>query len=182
LERVREEILAVRFAIEIQDKFYDVQVEQEHAPGRNQLKLSVKNESHRIERQIQLLAQIGSRLILSLDNRVFDLIVDSDEQEFTVNWKSLQYSMVLSEGHSLRKKSKTGSVTAKGIVTAQMPGKIVAVLKEAGDPVARGEGVLVMEAMKMQNEIKAPREGILTSLPVQKNNNVNTGDLLFEIG
>jgi biotin carboxyl carrier protein len=63
-------------------------------------------------------------------------------------------------------------------LTAPMPGKIVRVLVAEGDPVQAGTGLLVMEAMKMQNEIKADKAGNVVSIPVRAGDAVSTGDVL----
>jgi biotin carboxyl carrier protein len=63
-------------------------------------------------------------------------------------------------------------------LVAPMPGKIVRVLVEEGNPVEAGQGLLVVEAMKMQNEIKSPKKGIVRKLVAQAGANVNAGDVL----
>jgi biotin carboxyl carrier protein len=63
-------------------------------------------------------------------------------------------------------------------LTAPMPGKIVRVLVGEGDEVEAGSGVLVMEAMKMQNEIKSPKKGTIRKIPVSEGDAVNPGDVL----
>ena len=62
-----------------------------------------------------------------------------------------------------------------------MPGKIVRVLVEAGAQVEAGAGVVVVEAMKMQNEMKAPKAGTVVSIDVQEGATVNAGDVLAVI-
>ena len=59
-----------------------------------------------------------------------------------------------------------------------MPGKIVRVLACEGDAVAAGQGIVVMEAMKMQNELKTPRAGRIASLPVREGDTVAAGAVL----
>jgi len=71
---------------------------------------------------------------------------------------------------------------AQGSLTAAMPGKIVRVLVAVGDEVTAGQGILVIEAMKMQNELKAPRAGRVTAIEVKENDSVNAGALLATIG
>jgi pyruvate carboxylase subunit B len=66
-------------------------------------------------------------------------------------------------------------------VTAYMPGRVVAVLVAEGDRVAAGQGVLVLEAMKMQNEIQAEHEGTVKRVCVAAGQAVEGGDLLFEL-
>jgi biotin carboxyl carrier protein len=62
-----------------------------------------------------------------------------------------------------------------------MPGKVVRILVEAGSQVEAGQGVVVVEAMKMQNEMKAPRAGIVVSIAATEGMTVNSGDLLAVI-
>lgn len=66
-------------------------------------------------------------------------------------------------------------------VTAPMPGKVVRVLVAAGDSVEPGQGVIVVEAMKMQNEMKVPRAGKVLSVSVQEGATVVAGEVLATI-
>jgi biotin carboxyl carrier protein len=63
-------------------------------------------------------------------------------------------------------------------IVAPMPGKVVRVHVESGASVEKGAGVVVVEAMKMQNEMKAPRAGVVVSLKVKAGDTVNAGDVL----
>ncbi len=63
-----------------------------------------------------------------------------------------------------------------------MPGKILKILVKEGDQVKTGQGLLVLEAMKMENEIPAPKDGIVKKILVKEGDTVNTGDPLIEIG
>src|SRR5262249_13951499 len=64
------------------------------------------------------------------------------------------------------------------VIAASMPGKIVRVLVAAGDQVEAGQGLVVVEAMKMQNEMKAARAGRVASLPAVPGATVNAGEVL----
>ena len=66
-------------------------------------------------------------------------------------------------------------------ILAPMPGKVVRVHTEAGANVEKGEGVVVVEAMKMQNEMKSPRTGVVVSVKVKAGDTVNAGDVLAVI-
>jgi biotin carboxyl carrier protein len=68
-----------------------------------------------------------------------------------------------------------------GSVVAPMPGTILKVLKATGDAVKAGEVVLILEAMKMENEITAPVDGTVGSLNLTEGSTVAGGDLLFEV-
>jgi len=80
---------------------------------------------------------------------------------------------------SARGAGEHGDGAAK--IAAPMPGKVVRVLVEAGQKVEAGDGIVVVEAMKMQNEMKAPKSGILVTLNAEVGATVNGGDLLAVI-
>jgi biotin carboxyl carrier protein len=63
-------------------------------------------------------------------------------------------------------------------IVAPMPGKVVRVHVEAGATVEKGAGVIVVEAMKMQNEMKSPRAGVIVAVNVKPGDTVNAGDVL----
>jgi len=68
-----------------------------------------------------------------------------------------------------------------GIVRAPMPGVILKLMRKSSDQVEADEPVLVLEAMKMENEIKAPVAGTIAEIFVVEGDSVNTGDSLFRI-
>ena len=84
--------------------------------------------------------------------------------------------------HLARKARGGGGAAGGGTVAALMPGRVVAVLVEEGAEVAAGQGVVVVEAMKMENEIAAEHAGTVARLHVEPGQAVEGGDPLFEIG
>ena len=66
-------------------------------------------------------------------------------------------------------------------ITAPMPGNILSVNVSAGQEVKKGDVLMVLEAMKMENEIMAPKAGKVTSVAVSKGSTVATGDLLCTV-
>jgi biotin carboxyl carrier protein len=66
-------------------------------------------------------------------------------------------------------------------VSAPMPGKLVRVLVEAGQEVKAGQGLVVMEAMKMENELRAPRDGRVREVPAREGQAVEAGALLVVV-
>ena len=67
-------------------------------------------------------------------------------------------------------------------VTAPMPGTILDVKVNNGDSVTKGQVIMVLEAMKMENDVVAPCDGTITSVLVKKSDTVNSGDTLATIG
>lgn len=64
-------------------------------------------------------------------------------------------------------------------IVAPMPGKIVRILVKPGDPVELGQGLIVVEAMKMQNEIRSPKSGAVEKIVAKEGDAVNAGDVLL---
>lgn len=89
--------------------------------------------------------------------------------------------------HALKVESKAAAKTEKkgsaapGAVIAMMPGKIVKVPVKEGDTVQEGDVVCILEAMKMENELHASKEGTIKKIHVTESANVEKGDILVEI-
>ncbi len=120
------------------------------------------------------------------EQRPFYVSVDGVSEEVVVETLS---EIEVSGGKSGGKKKVAASAnsgsrprpTHEGCVTTAMPGTIVDVKVKAGDPVNAGDGVLVIEAMKMENEIQAPKSGIVLSVHVKKGDSVTPDETLIEI-
>ncbi|HXY14327.1 MAG TPA: biotin/lipoyl-containing protein [Terriglobales bacterium] len=92
---------------------------------------------------------------------------------------SARYAAEVRDPRSLRSR-QSGRATDHGPrrLVASMPGKIVRVLLRENACVEAGQGVLVVEAMKMQNEIKSPKKGVVQKIVAGEGTAVNAGDLL----
>lgn len=90
-----------------------------------------------------------------------------------------RYDVSVDDPRSWRGRKRTGAGTeGPQELAASMPGKIVRVLASEGEKISAGQGIAVVEAMKMQNEIKSPKAGILKKLLVKPGTNVNAGEVL----
>ncbi len=74
-----------------------------------------------------------------------------------------------------------GTAGGRSEVRTPMPGKVVRLLREEGEQVAAGDGVLVFEAMKMQNEIRAPASGVIANMRAARGTPMEGGELLFVV-
>jgi biotin carboxyl carrier protein len=82
-------------------------------------------------------------------------------------------------GRQPKKPTQTAPKTAeKGGVRALMPGKVLSVRVQEGQQVAAGTVLLILEAMKMENEIKAPHDGTIKRIAVAPGQTVNNGDVM----
>jgi len=91
---------------------------------------------------------------------------------------STQFAVEVRDPRSLRGRAHAGDSHGPRKITAPMPGKIVRLLVREGDEVEPGAGVAVVEAMKMQNEIKSPKKGTVRKILVSQGAAVNAGDVL----
>jgi len=91
---------------------------------------------------------------------------------------SARYGVQLRDPRSLRSRAGTDDGKGPRKLVAPMPGKIVRVLAPENSEVEAGQGVLVVEAMKMQNEIKSPKKGVVRKMVATEGANVNAGDVL----
>ena len=80
-----------------------------------------------------------------------------------------------------RKALRLGAAIAGGVISTQMPGRVVRILAPVGTSVKKGEPVLVVEAMKMENELKAPVDGTVVEVMVTEGQTVETGAKLARV-
>ena len=89
------------------------------------------------------------------------------------------YEVSVADPRSWRGRREAGAAeSGPRKLTASMPGKVVRVLAREGDAIEQDQGVVVIEAMKMQNEIRSPKQGRLQKILVREGMNVNAGETL----
>ena len=116
------------------------------------------------------------------NGKIFEIFVSPHEkpnEPFKVNLANHYFEIKISDPKRLRGSSAAGG-EMEGIaeIKTAMPGKIVRVLVEAGAEVQTGDGIVVVEAMKMQNEMKAPKDGLVKEIRFSEGATVNAGDVL----
>lgn len=77
--------------------------------------------------------------------------------------------------------AKKATVNESNAVHSPMPGTVIKIRSHNGEKVEKGQTVLVLEAMKMENEIVAPKGGIIDGLTVEEKASVQGGDILFSV-
>jgi len=91
---------------------------------------------------------------------------------------SARFAAEVRDPRSLRGRSRIADERGPRKLTAPMPGKVIRLLAREGAEVDLGSGVIVVEAMKMQNEIKSPKKGTIQRILVSEGASVNAGDVL----
>jgi len=149
-----------------------VQVEVRGRDG----KYSVDLGGRRLE--VDYLSPGGGFASLLIEGRSHDVGVERRPTGYAVHFPTdtvlVELADAVSVSPDLPKKAQTGPAR----ITAPMPGKLIRVLVSRGDRVAHGQGLVVVEAMKMESEIRAPRAGQVSQLVVQEGQAVEAGALL----
>jgi biotin carboxyl carrier protein len=117
-------------------------------------------------------------LSLRIGNLAYEVKCERVAGEMHLWVGSERFAVEVRDPRSLRGRVRAADDHGPKKLTAPMPGKIVRVLVSQGDEVEAGAGVLVMEAMKMQNEIKSPKKGTIQKISVIAGAAVNAGDVL----
>lgn len=113
-----------------------------------------------------------------IGGRSFEVHVEAHGQALRITAGACEFLASVIDPRRYRKGG--GSVLAEGRqqVAAPMPGKVIRLLVKAGETVKAGQGIVVVEAMKMQNEVKSPKAGTIEKLLVAEGQPVNAGDAL----
>ena len=124
--------------------------------------------------------------IVEVEPGVYSVIVggESFEARITGNQISIRghrFTIDTDDPRQWKRSAHAAGAHGRISINAAMPGKVIRVLVDAGDEVAEGQGIVVVEAMKMQNELKAPRAGRVTSVAVNAGDSVTAGAVLATI-
>ena len=118
-------------------------------------------------------------LSLLLGGKSYEVKQDATGQSRYVALGHRRYRIEMRDPRSLRtRRAAAGDEDGPRKLLASMPGKIVRVLAPEGSTVEAGQGVIVVEAMKMQNELKSPKSGVVKRVLASEGDAVNAGDTL----
>ncbi|WP_291576193.1 biotin/lipoyl-containing protein [Clostridium sp. UBA4548] len=131
------------------------------------------------------------KYVIKLNGKVYEVEMEEVTGETSAAYEKIstasqnsiqQNSVQQSNAPENNAAQSSGSQNAEGeILDAPMPGNIINVAVKVGDTVKKGQLIIVLEAMKMENEIVSPKDGIITSVAVSKGQSVNAGDALVKI-
>lgn len=119
-------------------------------------------------------------LSLLIDGESFEVIGSKSSPHVAIG--GVRYSIEVRDPRVWRtSKARAGARDGPKKIVAPMPGKVVRVIAPAGTEVEQGTGVIVIEAMKMQNELKSPKKGKVVAISATEGDTVNAGDVLAVI-
>jgi biotin carboxyl carrier protein len=119
--------------------------------------------------------------LIALNGRTYEARVEAAGESLTVSVAGRRFAVELRDPRRWNPGSARQAGEGPANVIAPMPGRVVRVLVQPGAAVERGQGILVVEAMKMQNELKAPKAGRVLTLPFAEGAAVSAGDVLATI-
>jgi biotin carboxyl carrier protein len=113
-----------------------------------------------------------------LDGRSFEVRAIAAPHVLNVETGGRRFAVEVRDPRNASRQSRAATGSGRQSVAAPMPGKVVRVLVQEGDAVDIGQGLIVVEAMKMQNEMKASRAGRVVEVRVGEGDTVAAGDKL----
>jgi biotin carboxyl carrier protein len=144
----------MKYTALVNDKTYEIEI----GPNNN---ITVNGEPHNVDfRTIEGNAQYS----LLLDNESWEALVDRNGDEYRVLIGG-ELSVVIVQDERTRKMAKAEGVqaasTAEAVIKSPMPGLVLGINVNVGDHVSARQGVVILEAMKMENELQSPKSGIV---------------------
>lgn len=126
---------------------------------------------------------VSYNTLVEVEPGVYSILVDGasyevrvDAGQVTVGNRRFDYQV--DDPRQWKRSDDAAGGQGRAAILAPMPGKIVRILAAVGDEVEAGQGIVVVEAMKMQNEMKAPRAGRVVAIQAKENDSVVAGAVL----
>ena len=160
------------FSFWLNNKEYRLNVEEEVG---NEIAVSLGKKQYSVS--VEFIS--GDEILLNIEGRIHNVIVNSNTLFYSVYVNGRFFKIEKKSASQIL--GKKGAKLKKRDIKTSMPGRIVKVFMKEGDKVKEGQAVLVLEAMKMQNEIKSPQSGIITKINPTSGDSVEAGALLFSV-
>ncbi len=136
------------------------------------------------KREVDFHALGPSQYSILDDHMSYELTIEPREEDIEVLMRGKLYTASVMDERAQLLASRSGGAkadTGEINIKSPMPGLIVAIKVEAGQEIKSGETVVILESMKMQNELKAPRDGVVQSVLVQAGQSVEQNKVLVKI-
>jgi len=165
----------MKYITSVNGQEYIIEIDQEN-------EITVNGERHGID--FQQLAEDGT-LSLLIDHRSLEAIVDERDEAWEVLLHGELYTVQVQDERAYRLAQARGQLSDASeavVIRSPMPGLILDVLVEEGAHIKKGQTVVILESMKMENELRAARDGLVTRVHVSKGDSVEKDQELVAIG
>lgn len=137
-------------------------------------------------RRAELIPRAGNAYLLLIEGQAFELYIAGEQGRYLIDyggghWEIRVESSQIKELRPLFKQVERDQKRVKEAIVAHMPGLVMELKVEEGQEVQEGQGLMVIEAMKMENEIRAPWRGVVEQVGVQEGEEIDRGRLLCYI-
>lgn len=163
----------MNFTFWFENKEYTVNLEEQRE---NRLRMTVGKKTY----DVLVEHLCPGALLLNVDGRIYNIVINNNSASSCSVYLNGRIYDVKKRSASQILPTKKEKVRKIDIKTS-MPGKIIKVMAKKGDKVKEGQPILVLEAMKMQNEIKSPQAGTIVLINQKGGDSVETGALLFSV-
>jgi biotin carboxyl carrier protein len=124
--------------------------------------------------------------VVEVEAGVYSILVDGASHEVQVGADhvtvgSRRFAFEVDDPRQWKRSGDAAGARGQAAIVAPMPGKVVRVMVAVGDEVEAGQGIILVEAMKMQNELKSPRAGRVTAIHAKEHDSVVAGAVLAVI-
>ncbi len=160
------------YVVKVDDREFKVDVER----SGNSFTVYLNGE----QTDVEVVHQEGPQLTLIIGSRPYTIVMESEDQ-IKVNGEAYTVEVMDEEIQRFMKAAPDRLDKKELAIKGVMPGLVIDVSVKEGDVVKKEDGLLIVEAMKMQNEIKAPRDGVVRNVLVKKGQTINSGDTLVII-
>lgn len=140
-------------------------------------------EGERVNASLLQVGPLGLYSLL-LDNQSLELAVEETQQGYRVSLGSRTFDVKVTDERQLKLAGRRGDLETTGgevQVKAPIPGLVVRVLVRTGDAIKAGQPIVILEAMKMENELRAVREGVIGDVKVKAGERVEQGAVILII-
>lgn len=163
----------MKYVTTIKDKTYEIEIQKDGS-------LLVNGEP----RNVDFLTLGPSLYSVIMENQSYELVIETHDAGIQVQMRGHLYTgEVLDERAQLMAMQRGSQVADSGEINIKspMPGLIVALPFGEGEQVAAGQTIIILESMKMQNELKAPRDGVISRVHVQTGQSVEQNTVLISL-
>lgn len=165
----------MKYITRVNDQEFVIEIDQDDV-------ITVNGQRHDIN--FQELAE-GGTLSLLIDHRSLEAIVEERDDAWEVLLHGELYNVQVQDERAYRLAQARGQLTDSSeavVIRSPMPGLILNVLVQEGEHIVKGQTVVILESMKMENELRAGRDGVVTRVQVGVGDSVEKNQELVAIG
>lgn len=165
----------MKYYAKVNEKEFIIEISQDD-------QILVNDVPYTIDFKVLPISRLASLLI---NHQSLEAVIDDRDTHWEVLTEGELYNVTVQDERAFRLAQARGTGlddSAATAVKAPMPGLVVNVLVKEGDVIEQGQHVIILESMKMENELKSPRSGVVTAVKVNVGDSVEKDQVLVALG